>query len=454
MDTDHPALLIDESVCIGCSHCIKVCPTEALRVRGGKARLHADWCIDCGACLAACPSRAIRLADDDSHLVARFRKNILLVPGVFFAQFETGISEEDICRILGSFGFNEICRVEQSVDTIIPEIRDCIRNAPEKPVISSFCPAVIRLIQVRFPSLVDRILPLMPPLEVTARYYRNRAVEAGEDPDSVGLFYLTPCIGKTAAVKAPVGGYESPIRGIINMDRMYNRVLKAWKNREVPQTEPRTAAHLRREISCNGSRWPTTGGEARAIGGSTLSIDGMTNVIEFLEMLENEEIGIPVDYLELRGCDESCAGGLLTSGNRFLVARRIREEARRLPERHLLAGDYDRLTSSVIRMEPIQPRSLTRYDRDITRALDKMERARRVHRLLPDIDCGACGAPSCEAFAADVVRGQTDFHNCLFLQIRFGKEGSITFEEAIARMESVWGTDRFTRPDERQTQND
>ncbi|MGB4144417.1 MAG: 4Fe-4S binding protein, partial [Bacteroidales bacterium] len=33
------ALEIDRSICVGCTHCMRVCPTHALRVRKGKAVL-------------------------------------------------------------------------------------------------------------------------------------------------------------------------------------------------------------------------------------------------------------------------------------------------------------------------------------------------------------------------------------------------------------------------------
>ena len=42
-NTFHKALEIQRELCIGCSHCIKVCPTEALRVSGGKAS--SDECL-------------------------------------------------------------------------------------------------------------------------------------------------------------------------------------------------------------------------------------------------------------------------------------------------------------------------------------------------------------------------------------------------------------------------
>jgi electron transfer flavoprotein alpha subunit len=49
---------IDESLCIGCSACVDVCPVEALSMKNTKAVV-SDACIDCGACISACPVDAI-----------------------------------------------------------------------------------------------------------------------------------------------------------------------------------------------------------------------------------------------------------------------------------------------------------------------------------------------------------------------------------------------------------
>ena len=198
-NTFHKALEIQPELCIGCSHCIKVCPTEALRVSGGKALLYADWCIDCGRCFRVCPSRAIRVVDDDFDSIYSYKYMVLLVPAVFYAQFEKSIPRRIINDILGDMGFSEVCTVEQSVDTLVDEINDYVHKAEDKPVISSFCPAVIRLIQVRFPSLIDRIMLLLPPIEVTAQYYVRKWKMSGGDPSELGVFYLTPCIAKIAA---------------------------------------------------------------------------------------------------------------------------------------------------------------------------------------------------------------------------------------------------------------
>ncbi len=421
---------------------MKVCPTEALRVSAGKAGIHADWCIDCGECYRVCPTRAIRVMDDDFKQIFGFKHRVLLVPSVFFAQFKDSVPRETIYNIIGELGFTEVCTVEQSVDTLVGEINDYL-NTCEKPAISSFCPAVIRLIQVRFPSLVDNIMKLLPPIEITAQYYKRRFQQSGVDDSDYGIFYLTPCIAKIAAVKSPVGGYTSPITGVINMDFFFNKVYLAYKQR-IPIT---SSIIINSELSSKGVLFPTTGGESSNINGRTLAIDGMKNVIDFLELLENEEI-TGVDFLEIRACDESCAGGILSHRNRFLTAESLKNYSHKVPENHNLIEEYKRYCSAVVHMDKIEPRSMVKYDKDIELAIKKMENARRLKTILPGIDCGACGAPSCEALAEDIVRDQADVNSCIFLRTIFEKRGEISLEDTIRIMESIWGKERFDKCEE------
>ena len=434
------ALEISTDICVGCSHCMRVCPTEALRVVGGKALVFSDWCVDCGECFRVCPSRAIRIADDDINQIFKYKYRILLIPAVFFGQFATKISIKEINDFLCEMGFTEVCAVEQSADLLKSELNHYVATHP-KPVISSFCPAVIRMIQVRFPVLVDHIMQLIPPLEVTALYYKRSFEAKGIPSQELGIFYVTPCSAKIAAIKSPVGGYTSPINGVINMDHLFNKVYLAYKNKKLnlglDATIKTSAA-----ISATGIRWPMTGGEAAHIKGRALAIDGMTHVIEFLEKIENDEIK-GIDFLELRACDESCAGGILTRGNRFLTVERLKEIADSAPQEHSLIEDYRKICSAHIPMQPVKPRSMVKFDVNIKIALEKMSKARRLKELLPGIDCGACGTPSCEALAEDIVCRGASINACIFMRTRFEKKGVISQEKGMDMMEKIWGKERI-----------
>lgn len=430
------ALQILQEVCIGCSHCIKVCPTQALRVVGGKAHIKRDWCIDCGECFRVCPTRAIRVKDDDFKEIFNYTHRILLVPSIFFAQFDDEIPRKVIYNIIGELGFTEVCAVEQSVDTLFDEANQYVKSASVKPVISSFCPAVIRLIQVKFPSLLDNIMKLLPPIEITALFYKKRFERMGVS--DYGIFYLTPCVGKIAAIKSPVGGYISPITGVINMDYFYNKVYLAYKQ-DIPITK---RIRVNGAISSDGVLFSTTGGESKHIDANTISVDGMGNVIDFLEKLENEDIK-GIDFIEIRACDESCAGGILSFRNRFLAAQSMRNFSAKMPPKHHLIPDYKHFCSAFVHMDDIEPRSMVKYDSDLNEALKKMESARKLRELFPGIDCGACGAPTCEALAEDVVKEEARVDACIFLRTILEKKGELSLEEAIEIMEEIWGKERF-----------
>lgn len=430
----HHALSIRRDVCTGCSRCIRVCPTEALRVKDGKATLHPEWCIDCGECFNVCPVRAIVVEDDDIAQIFSYKHRILLVPSIFFAQFEEKLTLDAIKGILYDMGFTELCTVEQGADLLVDEINHYIEDfEDEKPVISSYCPAVVRLIQVRFPSFSHRIMRLIPPLEITAQYYRNEYQKNGVPLDEVGIFYVTPCAAKIAAIKAPVGGYTSPINGVINMSELYNKVFLAYKQKGTGEHEHCTLTHS--SLSSIGIRWSTTGGEAVNIRGRALAIDSMPNVIDFLERLENEEIK-GVDFLELRACDMSCCGGILVQDNRFLIRERIEKSAEELPLKHMLDQEFKNVCSGHIPMDPVEPRAMIKYHSDLTIALQRMEESRRLRLMLPGIDCGACGAPSCEALADDIVCDRATLDHCVILHAhRSGSE----------MLEKIWGKKHFNK---------
>ena len=65
MEAFFHSVRLDEEKCEGCTNCIKRCPTEAIRVRNGKAHIISERCIDCGECIRICPHHA-KYAECDS----------------------------------------------------------------------------------------------------------------------------------------------------------------------------------------------------------------------------------------------------------------------------------------------------------------------------------------------------------------------------------------------------
>ncbi len=434
------ALKINEAACIGCSRCIKVCPTEALRVSNGKAVLHGDWCVDCGECYRICPSRAIVIEDDDFKRIFSYKHRVLLVPELFVGQFNKSISQEEIYHTLLELGFTQVVECESSVDLLADSINQYVEENP-KPIISTFCPAVVRLIQVSFPSLVDNLMHIRQPLTLTAALIKKQLLERGEKEDEIGIFYITPCAAKVASVKAPVGDEQKDIAGVINMSYLYSLTYKSIKqgHKQLTSTE-----QYKQNLSAKSIRWTLTNGEASCIKGRSLAIDGIDNVVEFLEQLENED-SCDFDFLELRACDESCPGGILTLGNRFLAVERMNNMARQASGISTRFAKYADFVKQIAPSGKIEERSMVKYDRDITKAIEKMEKSRTLQKLLPNIDCGACGAPSCEALANDIVRGGSELNHCIFIQKMQEEDGVLSQEQSRAIMEKIWGKNKIRR---------
>lgn len=423
---------------------MRVCPTEALRVSHGKAQLHSNRCIDCGECYQVCPTGAIIVEQDDFDDIYSYKHRVALIPSVIIGQFPDDVTPDIIYQALISIGFTHVIQVEDSVEYLIPRMNEYLSNADHpKPIISSYCPAIVRLIQVKFPSLVNNIMLIRPPLDLTTAYIRQELMDGGAKDEEIGVFYVTPCAAKIVAIKCPVGEDKSEVSGVINTDFIYNRVLHKIRRKEI---DPSIDIKFKR-LSYRSITWALTGGEVEVADCRSLAIDGIANVIEFLEKVENDEI-TGVDFLELRSCDQGCAGGVLTVGNRFLTAETLKKGLDAMVSDDAVSSStinkYRLANEGKTSLNKIEPRSMLKLDEDMAVAMKKMEKVNRLMCYLPGVDCGVCGAPSCRSLAEDIVQGEAAMSQCVFLQKNM-EQNKLDPEHSFRIMKRVWGENRFKK---------
>jgi iron only hydrogenase large subunit-like protein len=429
-------IYIDKEECIGCSHCVRVCPTQALRVWRGKATLDNNKCVDCGDCERVCPVSAIQVKDDFKDQEKQYYR-VALIPAVFWGQFPKDIPPSHIKQAVHRLGFDEIVEVEESVEALSRQLQDYVNHHKKEKLISSFCPAIVRLIQTRFPELVSSIAHLKSPVELTAKHIsRYLRMEEG-DNYKFEIFYITPCAAKAAAIKNSTD--ETPlIHGSINMDLFFNQI-----NRVLNSSKNFVDSEMKDHLSPKSIGWSLRGGESQFLNANSLSIDGMNHCIEFLENIDKEDFK-DIDFLELKACDQGCAGGILNPQNRFLCVESLRSRAKKnsvfeqnIPVLELKKVDFE--------IAEIEEKSVLALDSNPAQALKMMNKTRRLMCYLPGFDCGACGAPTCKALAEDVAKGNAILSHCVFMQRQMEKHHQLSPSHAFNIIETIWGKDRLDK---------
>ncbi len=399
------SVTLDREKCHGCINCVKRCPTEAIRVRGGKAEITTARCIDCGECIRICPHHAKKASFDPLSILERYRYTVALPAPALYGQFNNLEDPNLLLAALLRMGFDRIFEVARAAELVSDATRKYMQR-PDliKPVISSACPAVLRLIRVRFPELIPNILPLHAPMEIAARMAKTEAArETGLPPQEIGAIFISPCPAKVTASKMLLGGGKSAVDGVLAIREVYP--LLASLMSKVESTELTQAGRM-------GISWGSSGGEAAAVLRERyLAADGIENVISVLENLEDEKF-YGLDFVELNACPGGCVGGVLNVENPYIAKVKLKQIRRyspvscnRLPDEDLQPYRWE---------EPLSYEPVLELDSNLSVAMEKLQRMRKIESRLYGLDCGSCGAPSCKALAEDVVRGIASEEACIF----------------------------------------
>ncbi len=404
------SVTLDVDSCVGCTHCIQHCPTQAIRVRDGKATILDERCIDCGECIRVCPHHAKKARHDTLDALENYEHTIALPAPALFGQFQRLEDIDVILSGLLNLGFDQVFEVSRAAEIVSDATRMLMADGKlEKPVISSACPAVVRLIQVRFPNLCSHVLPLKAPMEVAAALARRRAMTAtGLPPEKIGVFFISPCPAKVTDVRFPIGFSHSQVDGVLAISDIYPRLVSEMNR--LDSVKPLLSSGV------IGVSWSFIGGEAAGLlNDNHLSADGIQNVIHVLEELEDDKLS-DLDFIELNACAGGCVGGVFTAENGFVARSRIKRLRKYLPISCNRAQDNGTL-SSLQWEEPLTENPALRLAGTVSDAMQLMQQVEDVLATLPKLDCGSCGAPTCRALAEDVVLGLASKDDCL-LQLR------------------------------------
>lgn len=407
---NYHSVTLDKERCIGCTDCIKRCPTEAIRVRHSKAEITDSRCIDCGMCIRVCSSHAKRALTDSLDKINRFKYKVAIPAPTLYTQFKKLRNPNIVLTALKKMGFDEVFEVAKAAEVVTEYSRDVLESGKvTRPVISSACPAIVKLIQMRFPALIDNVMPIISPKEAMARYAKAYLVKQGVPEKDIGVFFISPCAAKVTNSRQPTTVKESAVDGVISMKDVYLELIPIINKMEPEDVE------ILQMSTADGIGWAASGGEGTASKVYNLvAVDGIENVITILERIENNKLD--VDFVECLACVNGCLGGPLTVENSFVSTNRM-SKIKKYVGLKGQTRDID-IVDPDVRLKwdyALEATEVRKLDDDMFKALEKMEQIEFTFNTLPKIDCGSCGAPTCRAFAEDVIRGEANTEDCIFM---------------------------------------
>ena len=398
-------LAVDRARCRRCMRCIEACPAAALRVRRGGPELVDELCIGCAVCAAECGSGVYGIAEKiagDNDALARVPADaVLVLPRGFLSGFPIENAPPRVLAAMRALGFRDVRLLEEWAGALRAAAGESAHaggaGRAVLPRIPPLCPAAVALVESRFPSLIPQLGAWLSPAEA-----------AGEE------FPLRPVV----LVAACPGQYAAACRGSLT-------------GRLTVLSPARLADAVRPLLAAGGDEPPAPEVIAHAdpaLMAGELAVHGPRHVLRALSAAEAGRLP-GVSLLNLFLCEGGCSGSPLLTTDSCLSEQRWRDfEAgraggdRRSDDRR--SGDRrtdDRRTddrqsqaAAVARSRPWSQRLGVRLDPDMGKAIETLGRIDALARSLPGRDCGACGSPTCAAFAEDVIleraRGATCPH--------------------------------------------
>ncbi|HPE39054.1 MAG TPA: [Fe-Fe] hydrogenase large subunit C-terminal domain-containing protein [Bacillota bacterium] len=426
---------LNKDLCVGCTNCIKGCPTQAIRVRDGKAAIYDIRCIDCSECIRICPYHAkIPVTDSLQEKLAGAsgKIKVAIVSPALFTQFENHTTRLEVLKAVKLLGFDYVYDESIGYSGYLSATKQMIHEKIELckslsedeqkdifPLISSSCPVVVRLIQMKYRTLISHLISIDSPMEMTARYAIDELTELLQIKENLlSLCYITPCPARKTSVVNPLWKKKSLFSFCVGIHDVYPKLRGLLEKGNLADSINDADKRVLRISDNKGLLCTSVGGESVAIDiDNFLTVDGISNVTAILDEIENDHLS-NIEYVEPSCCFSGCVGGPLTVMNRFAAQAMLREL---IHETIMERGLYPDL---IVHEESVYPQSwelplaenhAMRLSDNIGIAMSKYEQIDSILATLPQIDCGACGAPSCAAMAEDIVQGRASIENCMIM---------------------------------------
>ncbi|HCC47075.1 MAG TPA: histidine kinase [Elusimicrobia bacterium] len=404
---DQPLVRTIKERCKACYTCVRGCPAKAIRISGGQAEVIKERCISCANCVLMC-SRGAKETKQSGAAVKALLGSGAPVAAALAPSFPVEFGGIDPLRFAGmlkALGFKYVCEVAFGADMVSLQYRKLINENPGKKFISTACPAVVSFVEKYHPALVPSLAPIVSPMVAEARVIRELY---GKD---VKVIFIGPCVAKKEETSRNTADIEESIT--------FAELRAIFKDAGVDRNSA-LDSQFDPPHPAKGVLYPMGGGllnsaelEEDLLNGRFLSAEGLESFPEVLKNLEHGDID--ADFIDLLCCN----GCIMGPGISVKTSKHAREAAlRRYARKSYFSIRLNDWEESVRRFRGLdysatfapEDRRMKMPGADALQAvLEKMGKTRPEDEL----NCGACGYPTCVEHAVAIIRGIAESEMCL-----------------------------------------
>ena len=385
--------------CKDCYRCLRECPVKAINIKDHHAQIIEEHCILCGHCTKVCPQKA-KIEHSELPLVRELLKSGKRVAATVAPSFISCLGQEDfsILRIaLAKLGFAVAEETAVGAQAVTEEYKRLLAKGEMKNFITSACPAACRLIQMYYPKALPYLAPVDSPMVAHAKMLRRN------DPD-LKVVFVGPCIAKKREAD------EHGIDAVLTFEEL----LQLFEENSIDlQTINRLAVTADTCGANLAKAYPATQGIIRSFdalpeGYRYLAVDGVDRLVDVLENIE----ALDHTFIEMNVCPGGCINGpcaIAQEGGMMKAEADINAyvEHEMATRKHTPAHDAG--VSLAYAHPRLRAKSRPATEKEIEEVMHRTGKFTKADEL----NCGACGYPTCREKAWAVVNGYADIDICL-----------------------------------------
>lgn len=405
--------------CKHCYKCVRSCSVKAIRVTNAQAQIMNDYCILCGHCLEVCPQNAKTFASDMDvvkNFLARGEKVVVSIAPSYLGILNYKAPGQ-VVDALKRLGFYEVRETAEGAAYVTAEYSRLMAEGKMKNIITTCCPSVNDLIEKYYPDLTPYMAPVVSPMIAHGMF-----IKALYGPRTKVVF-LGPCVAKKEEAEGDVRtrGYVDAVITFEELEQWLSETgidICQCETAKMANPDPKVNRlypvqnGVITSVLKNYGKLEDTG--AGDVPGGTAKVpyrriflDGIDACKELFSGMERGEF--ENCFVEANMCEGGCING--PAVNRLHISR---FKAKMDMEQQIEYEDpgYEPFPEEL----HIQKLFYSRANRDKLPTEDEIRvilKATGKYNKDQELNCGACGYPTCRDKAIAVFQGKAEQEMCL-----------------------------------------